>query len=34
MSMMEMHIPNLSRPVGLTRQGAQVTKQISPVRIG
>jgi hypothetical protein len=34
MSMVEMLIPNLFRPAGLTQQGAQVTKQISPVRIG
>jgi hypothetical protein len=28
-----MLIPNLSRPVGLTRQGAQVTKKISGCRV-
>jgi hypothetical protein len=29
-----MLVPNLSRPVGLTRQGAQVMKKINPVRTG
>jgi hypothetical protein len=31
---MEMLVPNLSRPGGLTQQGAQVAKKISPVRTG
>src|SRR5881628_1982053 len=34
MNTMEVFIPNLSRPEVHMLQGAQVTKQISPVRIG